>query len=349
MRRLFSRLSGAPPLFRVAVAVVCAVLLGAVALDAQVQEAARAVASKFCGPAALSGTAAVRAQRRRVRIVDHAVVADNGEILRAAHGNARNRLAADSEWWVELRDRYGLNTVRLDTRITERPTNASYADSTANLVDVQAVFARVDAAVNAADQAGMYVILANFTSCCGHSNLELNKVFWGEASARYKDREHVLFEVQNEPVEGITYAPDDIALQEEMFRFIRERAPDTHIILWSAMYGTKAGLVDIVERAPSIDYSNASVGIHPYWHDRDDPDWVNTTSLRERYPIIITEFSVDEKTGKVDPEKVWAYAEQTRLSWAYLDLRKTRTGFGNYGDGVLHTCAWSFNWPIPAR
>jgi hypothetical protein len=322
------------------------------AFEPRIQEAARGVASKFCEPVPPSPEIAplrARVPRDRVRIADHSVVTDGGEILRAAHGNSRNRLAADPSWWAAMRDRYGLNAVRLDTRITRRPTNAPYPDSTEHLLDVQAVFASVDQAVDAANQAGMYLILANFTSCCGHSNLAINKVFWAEAATRYKDHRHVLFEVQNEPVEGVEYGPADVAFQEEMYRFIRERAPETHVILWSAMYGAKRELLDVVRRAPSIDYRNASVGIHLYWHDRDDPEWNNTSRLREHFPVFNTEFSVGEKAGKVDADKVWAYSERTRLAWAYLDLRKTRTGFGNYGDGVLHKCAWAFNWPIPAH
>ncbi len=309
-------------------------------------------ASPDCEPARAgveSQAAFAGKPRERVRIVDNTLVTDTGEILRAAHGNSRNPLFVTRSWWTTMRDRYGLNAVRLDTRITDLPTASRFADSTDNLVDVDAVFDNVDVAVERAGEAGMYVILANFTSCCGQSDLELNKVFWKEAAARYKNSPHVVFEVQNEPVEGIDYQPADVALQQEMFRFIRELAPDTHIILWSAMYGTKAELLDVVERTPSIDYGNASVGIHMYWHDRDDPDWSNVTRLRERFPVIATEFAVSEKTGKVDPEKVWAFAEETGLAWAYLDLRRTRRGTGNLGDGVLNTCVWAFNWPIPAR
>jgi hypothetical protein len=305
-----------------------------------------------CAPARTSGesqAAFAGKLRGRVRIADNSLVTDTGEILRAAHGNSRNTVFLTRSWWTTMRDRYGLNAVRLDTRITNRPTNARFEDSTENLLDVAAVFDNVDVAVDRAAEAGMYLILANFTSCCGSSNLELNKVFWKEAAARYKDRPHVVFEVQNEPVEGIKYDPADVAFQQEMYRFIREVAPDTHIILWSAMYGTKAGLLDIVESAPEIDYRNASVGVHLYWHNRDDPAWQNLGKLRDRYPIINSEFSVGEKTGKVDSRKVWEFSEQTRLAWAYLDLRETRNGLGNYGDGVLNPCVWHFAWPIPAR
>ncbi len=113
------------------------------------------------------------------------------------------------------------------------------------------------------------------------------------------------------------------------------------------MYGTDARLLDIVAGARPIDHSNTSAGIHMYWHDRDDPQWTHMACLREHYPAINTEFSVSEKKGKVDAKKAWAYSEEVGLAWIDLDQRQTPTGRGNYGDGVLNTCHWSFTWPIP--
>ncbi|MEE8287976.1 MAG: cellulase family glycosylhydrolase [Nitrosomonadaceae bacterium] len=286
--------------------------------------------------------ATTKSPRGRVRLENNTIVTDDGQILRGTHGNSRQ--SQSLAWYTTMRDQYGINTIRLDTRISSRPTNASYPDSTAYLLDINPIFSKVDTAVDRAEQSGMYLILANFTSCCGTYNTELNKIFWEEATARYKDRKHVIYELQNEPVGSANYDAGDIAFEEEMYHFIRNRAPNTHIILWSVMNGTKASLPGIINQAPTINYSNASVGIHPYWHNRDDANWTNTNKLRSLYPVINTEFSIDvKKLSKVDVEKVWTYSENTKMSWVFLDLRNG----GNYGDGVLHSCDWLFNWPAP--
>jgi len=245
--------------------------------------------------------------------------------------------------------------MRLDVRITTRPTNATYLDSVAYLKpDLDAVFRNVDTAVDLTEQAGMYLILTNFTSCCGEYHTGLNRIFWDRAAARYRDRRHVLYEIQNEPVAWTPerYDAAAIAFQEEMYAYIRARAPQTHIILWTPAHGTRAALLDKVRQAPSIDYSNASVGIHMYHHETEDPTWANTRALRNTYPIIDTEYSLEpgNVADTTNARRLWEFLEGDNISWVMMDLTASPSGgFGNYGTGVSLPCQWNFLWPAPAE
>jgi hypothetical protein len=270
-------------------------------------------------------------ERGRVRIQNNTVVTDNGRLLRGAHGNCTNKVYADLSWWERMRDEFGLNVVRLDTRITSPPDSNNLPD----MKDLNAVFRDVDIAVDMAGKAGMYIVIDNHTSCCGKYNAELVRRFWEVAAPRYKDRTHVIYEVQNEPVKGANYSSTAIAFQEDMYRYIRQRAPNTHIILWSAMYGANSSFLSKVESA-DIDYSNASVGIHPYHWEKQDPQWQNVARLRDKHPVIINEFTTDSWKGDTDPMAIWRFAERTGLSWIALDLRDG----GNHGDGVYDPNKW---------
>lgn len=276
--------------------------------------------------------------RGRVRVVDNTVVADNGSLLRGAHGWALNPVYKNLSWWKELRDTYHLNVVRLDTRITEPDTSSQLED----VVDIESLFEDVDVAVDRAEQAGMYIIIDNHTSCCIKYNPELVRMFWEVAAPRYRDRPHVIYEVQNEPVPGNQgfRRQEDIAFQEEMYHFIRQRAPDTHIILWSfaKIRGDSKASID---KAPSIDYTNASIGVHPYDHLVLDPDFDVLRDLREAYPVIISEFTGLKAT---DVFAVWDFAEDEDMSWVYLDLGVG----GNNGDGVADPEEWPVTWPADA-
>jgi hypothetical protein len=281
------------------------------------------------------------AERGRVRIVDGVVVADNGSLLRGAHGNYSNTVYKQLSWWTNLRDKYKLNTVRLDTRITWPPDS----DRVSDMLDLNKIFADVDVAVNKAAEAGMYIIVDNHTSCCGNYNRTLVEAFWEKAAPRYKDRTHVIFEMQNEPVAWYPkdYTADDIQFQADMYQFIRARAPKTHIILWSFSKST-SDMKAKIDQAPAIDYSNASVGIHPYRHTTTNG--LNAlNALRASYPVIITEFAnlPDKNTY---PLTIWDFAETNGISWMYLDLRFFPDGsYGNYGDGVWDPKAWPVTWP----
>ncbi|HUP02036.1 MAG TPA: cellulase family glycosylhydrolase [Gemmatimonadota bacterium] len=269
-----------------------------------------------------------------MEVQNNTVVADNGALLRGAHGNATNHVYKDLSWWEDLRDTYKLNVVRLDTRITKPHDSNDVED----LVNMNNLFANVDDAVDTAELAGMYIIIDNHTSCCLKYNPELVRRFWEMAAPRYKDRTHVMYELQNEPVTGNKGFEDvDIQFQEEMYHFIRQRAPDTHIILWSFAKITNTSK-SAVDRAPGIDYSNASVGAHPYGHLTRDIGFEHLSELRSSYPVLISEFTILKET---DPAQVWNYAEDQELSWVYLDRRDG----GNHGDGVADPEEWPLNWP----
>ncbi len=281
------------------------------------------------------------ADRGRVRIVDGVVVADNGSPLRGAHGNYANDVYKNLSWWINLRDHYKLNALRLDTRITWPPDS----DKLSDMLDLDQVFGDVDAAVDRAGEAGMYIIVDNHTSCCGNYNRALVEEFWDEAASRYGDRTHVIFEMQNEPVAWYPedYTADDIEFEADMYHYIRSRAPNTHIILWSFAKSTSA-MKGKIDQAPSIDYRNASVGIHPYRHTTTDG--LNAlNALRAYYPVIVTEFA-DLPDKDTYPLTIWDFCENKGISWMYLDLRFLPDGgYGNYGEGVVDPAAWPLTWP----
>ncbi|MGH7358085.1 MAG: hypothetical protein ACREJR_04645, partial [Candidatus Rokuibacteriota bacterium] len=92
-----------------------------------------------------------------------------------------------------------------------------------------------------------------------------------------------------------------------------------------------------VDRAGSIDYSNASVGVHPYGSLSREGDYQYLRELQSEYPVLITEFS---NILAVDTEGVWGFAESQGVSWVYLVLRTD----GNLGDGVADPAEWPVTW-----
>ena len=262
------------------------------------------------------------AERGRVRIINNAVVADNGTPLRGGHISESFPGKYDHlSFWTKMRDNYRLNAVRLT--ISTRGAN-----------NIARTLGRIDLAVEMAAKVGMYVILDNHASCCGAYSRELNERFWKQAAPRYKHRTHVLYEIQNEPVawRAEQYKAADVRFQVDMYRLVRNLAPQTHIILWS-FAKTSPGMLAKVQQAPQIDYRNASVGVHPYGTNLPPLD-----QLWRKYPVIITEFA---HCCSAKIPAIWDYVNKEGLSWLFLDLNNG----GNWGDGVLHPQHWPVNWP----
>ena len=251
--------------------------------------------------------------RGRVRIVDNVVVASNGALLRGENPRWNNDDRHDPAYWSRLRDEFHLNTVRI--LCYQPPQNWSWGGRRGPGWDYDAPTAEemipaLDEWVAAARREGFYAII-DYHPVGGHG--EPNALqWWSVIAPRYADQTHVLYEACNEPVawHASQYTADDIAFELNVYLALRSMAPDTHIILWSFANGD-ANMVDVVAKAPQIDYANASVGWHIYAANQQ-----GVVRLRERYPVIQTEIGSDDAAGY---NKGVALCERMGICWFVLD------------------------------
>lgn len=269
-------------------------------------------------------------ERGRVRVVNNNVVTDNGAPLRGEHlvfGTDANDTDTDStilydeQFWRKMRDQYRLNTIRL---LMSRPPQNWTPDLGSNCAppdyrcyDLDHVHGGdastngkttleiMDDLVDIAGRLGMYIIL-DYHPVFGYDQTDA-EAWWNRVAPRYADRTHVIYELANEPHPNTGYPDNLINFQEALYQQIRADAPDTHIILWTFPI-TDADLASTVARADRINYTNASVGYHPY----GEYSSANLTALRAQYPIIATEIGQNRIA-------MTNAAESINVSWIWLD------------------------------
>ena len=134
-----------------------------------------------------------------------------------------------------------------------------------------------------------------------------NKVlpFWDLYGERYKDETHVIYEAHNEPVHGINayWNEEDWQKQAEMYKKIRDVAPDTMVLLGSFMSffgGTPAinGANALADQFPGI-WNNAGFAFHAYWDIGQVESTIEAFKVSDDYPALLcTEFwPGDTKNG----------------------------------------------------
>ena len=268
------------------------------------------------------------ADRGRVKLVNQTLVADNGYLLRGCHAHLHDfsyNAFKNLKWWTDLRDKAKLNTVRVMAFYGEWPNSTETMDATK-------IKARLDAAVNNAAQAGMYVIIDNHSTCCVKHDRPTIETFWNIVAPRYKDRTHVIYEIQNEP--GAASA----ILQRDMLNLIRGHAPLTHVICWS-FSRLDDNRVSAAENATGISYANASIGFHPYGYSGQASHTALTfiQRLKNVGPVIMTE--ITDCCGTANAAAVIDKMEELKISWMWL-----AGGVGTYGTG-FDPNTFTVKWP----
>jgi hypothetical protein len=269
-----------------------------------------------------------RKVRGRVRVGNGTVLADDGSLLRIVHSYVHDHFSpyyTDVHWWRAMRDVGRFNTVRVMAFLGGWPKSAQ-------VMDLKTLLPRLDSMVDIAEAEGLYLLIDNHSECCGNQNVANNTTFWEAVGPRYADRTHVFYELKNEPWQYSGLGN----YEQTMYRVLRPLAPETHFILW-----TIENLIHVsdplalIGSLPEVDYTNATVGFHPYATFRRRHrlcDALRLSSLgveprlrqllqlvetlRSVYPVVMTEL-VPKVAGAPDSGFLTTM-ETMGISWGFL-------------------------------
>jgi hypothetical protein len=280
-------------------------------------------------PTATSGHGALRG-RVYVDGATGTLRADDGSLLRMTHGYVHDFVYSDYTslaWWQQMHDIGHFNVVRVMAFLGGWPNSAQ-------TMDVATLTARLDIMVGLAAQSGMYVLIDNHSECCGAMNEANDTNFWNAVAPRYANATNVIYELKNEPSYSDTSAL--AGYEERMYARIRGYAPHTHIICWtiSQPLDIASSIMAMFARADtSIDYTNASVGVHPYNAAGNVSGLLSLyRTINAKYPLVMTEVVTDGDSGAPPGESFVASLEQLGISWALLEGQ----GFKDASTGTVY-------------
>ena len=222
-----------------------------------------------------------------LRVEGAGLVGSGGEAVQlrgiSTHGLAWFPDYVNEACFRELREDWQANVIRLALYTAEYGGYCSGGDR-------EYLKGLVEAGVEYAAQADLYVIIDWHILSDGHPNTHLAeaKEFFGEMSARYADREHVLYEICNEPNGGTAW-PEIKSYAEEVIGVIRENDTDAVILVGTPNWSQ---YVDQAAADPLSGYENVMYTLHFYaaTHKED---------LRERMTAAV-EAGVGRRLGAAD-------------------------------------------------
>ena len=193
-----------------------------------------------------------------------------------------------------LAESFGLNTIHvyLEGNASQNPNPVGV-----NLFDA-------DALVAATRSAGLYLILT--IGCNGENgsihSMEFARDFWSLYAPRYKDETHVIFEAHNEPA---LYTPSQWTVQDwnrqvELYHHIRDRAPNSLILLGSFMgfAGDPTFGINFLE-ASGVSWDNCGLAHHGYESKAGIESTIESVQSSPNKPALLnTEFWPGDTEGQ---------------------------------------------------
>lgn len=303
-----------------------------------------------CALFALVSNAEAARGRPVINAAGTTFVADNGNLLRGAIVSTETGVVpslAD----VQAIKNYGLNAIHC---YAERSDYGYAAGAKVNAVN---------ALVNMCDSEGLYLII---TIGGGGVNAAFINDFWTFYAPLYKDKTHVIYEIQNEPVVRAPVAASVITMEKNAYTTIRAAAPSTPVLLMTyTIFQNSAGvLADIAALGSTVNWSNAGIAFHGYGENGALATRACLENvIAEGYACFQTEFyRWDWGKGDfnlVDAPSLYQDIDQTGdlerlgVSWlTFLPLSRVQddTRFKNRMNGAGITWSHDFgSWPNTSR
>ena len=194
----------------------------------------------------------------------------------------------------------------------------------------------IDDGVTYARNNDMYVIIDWHILEDGDPNqyIEEAKLFFEEVSTKYKDEDHVLYEICNEPNKTEWKAIKDYA--EVIIPIIRNNDPDSVIIVGTPNWSQD---VDVAAENP-LDFDNLLYTLHFYSasHKQSLRDKAHI-AIEKGLPIFVTEFGITASTGNlpidIEEADTWiSFLEDNQISYCMWEFSKTAEA----SAAIRHDC-----------
>lgn len=190
----------------------------------------------------------------------------------------------------QLRDKWGCNVVRLAMYTGEY--NGYCTGDEQNRKNLEKL---VQQGVKYATELDMYVIIDWHILSDGNPNtyLKESKSFFKKMSKKYKDNDHVLYEICNEPNGGVSWS-DVRSYATKIVKTIRKNDKDKIIIIGSPTWSQD---VDVAAQNP-VKGKNLVYSLHFYASTHKD--WLRQkaqTALDQGLALMVTEFGICDASG----------------------------------------------------
>lgn len=191
----------------------------------------------------------------------------------------------------DLRDKWGVNTVRLAMYTTEY--NGYCVAGTQNQKTLKS---RIDTGVKAATDLGMYVIIDWHTLSDGNPNTYKNQsiAFFREMAKKYKGNPNVIYEICNEPNGGTSWNQVK-SYAQSVIKEIRKIDKNAVILVGTPTWSQD---VDIAAKSPIKGYKNIMYTLHFYANThRDFYRSKAEAAIKAGLPLLVSEFGISDASG----------------------------------------------------
>lgn len=259
----------------------------------------------------------------------------------STHGIAWYPEYISKEAFRELRDKWGVNTIRLAMYTAEY--NGYCTGGSANR---KALKKQIDAGVKAATDLGMYVIIDWHILSDGNPNTHKKQAvsFFKEMARKYKKHKNVIYEICNEPNGGVSWAKIR-SYAQTVIKAIRKIDKRNVILVGTPNWSQD---VEIAAKSPIKKYKNIMYTLHFYANThRESYRAKAAAAIRKGLPLFVSEFGICDASGNggVNEKEANAwikFLDSHRISYVAWNLSNKNETSSLISSGCRKKTGWAY-------
>lgn len=242
----------------------------------------------------------------------------------------------------ELRDNWGVNTVRLAMYTAEY--NGYCTGGSANQKNLKNL---VDKGVKAATDLGMYAIIDWHVLQDRDPNTYKTQAvsFFKEMAKKYKNHKNVLYEICNEPNSGVSWSQVK-SYANKVIKEIRKIDKDAIIIVGTPTWSQD---VDQAAKSPITGQKNIVYTLHFYADThRDSLRAKAENAIKAGLPLLVSEFSICDASGsgainKSEADKWISLLDKYKIGYTAWSLSNKNETSALIKSSCSKTSGWSWS------
>lgn len=259
----------------------------------------------------------------------------------STHGIAWFPQYVNKEAFRTLRDRYGINTIRLAMYATK---GEGYGPAARK---------KVYEGVKYASELGMYVIIDFHILADGNPKHYTKKAakFFKKVAKKYAQKSNVIYEICNEPNGNITWKKHVKPYAKKIIKVIRKYDKNGIIIVGTPTWSQD---VDTAAADPIKGRKNIMYALHFY--AATHKEWIREklkTAHKKGLPVIVSEFSICDASGNGSLDKSSGNAwmkllDEYNISYCAWSLCNKAESASLIASSCSKTGGWDWNDLSPA-
>ena len=249
-----------------------------------------------------------------------------------------------SQWMPQYYTTGTISWLKEDWNVTIVRAAMAVEDNDGYLSNPEREKAKIFTVIDAAIEQGIYVIV-DWHSHHAENHLSEAKSFFAEVAQKYGDKPNIIYEIYNEPLDGVSWNNTLKPYHEAVIKEIRKYDPDNIVVCGTRVWSQR------VDEVIGNEINDANVAYTLHYYAASHKQYLRDIAkqaIDNNLAIFVTEYGTTEYTGDgyvdtAESKAWWKFLDDNKISWCNWSIADKNEKSAALTPGASGNGNWSLD------